>query len=184
MRPTPAESATSMPHAAVHEVKEHTLEAFTVQLRETRALLGDRLGLYQVHSVTEESPVLSDPYLQNALADLRDEGVRVGLSTSGPRQAAVIRAALELTVNGAPLFSSVQSTWNLLETSAAPALAEANDAGVTVALKEIFANGRLAPGGTDAASGVQKVASVAAELADAAEGPIDYWAARSQRPWL
>ena len=148
----------------VHEVKEHSLEALTAQLRETRALLGGRLGLYQVHSVTEESPVLSDPRLQNALADLRDGGLRMGVSTSGPRQAEVIRAVLELAVNGAPLFSAVQSTWNLLETSAGPALAEANDAGVTVVLKEVFANGRLAPGDTETGPGARRIARAAADL--------------------
>lgn len=149
--------------SAVHEVKEHTLDAFTAQLHESRALLGDRLGLYQIHSVTPESPVLSDGDLQNALADLRDSGVGVGFSTSGPRQAAVVRAALELDVNGAPLFCAVQSTWNLLEPSVAPALAEAHDAGVAVVVKEVFANGRLSPGSTDPAPGVQQVARVAAE---------------------
>jgi hypothetical protein len=112
-------------NAKAHEIKEHTLQAFTAQLRETRALLGDRLDLYQVHSMTEDSPVLGHAELQHALGELRDEGVRLGLSTSGPRQADVIRAALDLQVNGAPLFSSVQATWNLLETSSGTALSEA-----------------------------------------------------------
>src|SRR4029077_10802541 len=58
--------------ADVHEVKEQTLDAFRTQLRDTRSLLGNRLDLYQVHSVTEDSPVLSDARLQRALADLRD----------------------------------------------------------------------------------------------------------------
>jgi aryl-alcohol dehydrogenase-like predicted oxidoreductase len=150
--------------AEVHEVKEHTLSAFNAQLGESRALLGERLDLYQVHSVTQDSPVLSDGELQRALADLRDRGVRVGFSTSGPRQSAVIRTALGLDVNGASLFSSVQSTWNLLETSAGAALSEAHDAGFAVVVKEVFANGRLAPGSTDAAPGVQKASHVAADL--------------------
>lgn len=150
--------------AKVHEVKDHGLGAFTAQLRETRELLGDRLGLYQVHSVTEDSPVLTDPDLQHALGDLRDGGVRIGLSTSGPRQAVAIRGALALEVNGSQLFSSVQSTWNLLEVSAAPALAEAHDAGVAVVVKEVFANGRLAPGATDSAPGVLRAVQLAAEL--------------------
>jgi aryl-alcohol dehydrogenase-like predicted oxidoreductase len=149
--------------ADVHEVKEHTLQAFTTQLRETRALLGRRLDLYQVHSVTEGSPVLSDGELQNALAELREQGMRLGLSTSGPKQASVIRAALELNVNGAPLFCSVQSTWNLLETSAGTALSEAHEAGFTVVVKEVFANGRLAPGG-DGTANANEASRVAAEL--------------------
>ena len=165
----------------VHEVKEHTLKAFTAQLRETRALLGERLDLYQVHSMTEDSPVLSDAQLQHALGELRDEGVGVGLSTSGPRQPEVIRAALALEVNGAPLFSSVQSTWNLLETSSGAALSEARDAGVSVVIKEVFANGRLAPGTTDASPGVQKALRLAAEL----QIGLDQLAiaAALQQPW-
>ena len=151
-------------NAKAHEIKEHTLQAFTAQLRETRALLGDRLDLYQVHSMTEDSPVLGDAELQHALGELRDEGVRLGLSTSGPRQADVIRAALDLQVNGAHLFSSVQATWNLLETSSGTALSEAHDAGVSVVIKEVFANGRLAPGSTDTSPGVQKASRLAAEL--------------------
>jgi aryl-alcohol dehydrogenase-like predicted oxidoreductase len=150
--------------AQVHEVKDHTLAAFAAQLGETRALLGDRLDLYQVHSVTQDSPVLGDTELHHALADLRDSGTRVGFSTSGPRQADVIRAALQVHVNGAPLFSSVQSTWNLLETSAGTALSEAYDAGVAVVIKEVFANGRLAPGSTDTAPGVLQAARAAAEM--------------------
>jgi aryl-alcohol dehydrogenase-like predicted oxidoreductase len=42
------------------------------------------------------------------------------------------------------LFSAVQSTWNILETSAGAALAEANAAGARVLVKEAMANGRLA----------------------------------------
>lgn len=129
--------------AEVHEVKEHSLAAFERQLAETRGLLGDRLDVYQVHSVTPGSPVLTDRPLQEALAALAAEGVGVGITTSGPRQADAIRSALSLEVAGVPLFSSVQATCNLLEPSAAPALAEAHDAGRTVVVKEGLANGRL-----------------------------------------
>lgn len=149
--------------ADLHEVKDHTLEAFTTQLRESTALLGDRLNLYQVHSVTEDSPVLSDARLQHALADLRDDGMPLGFSTSGPRQAATIRAGVELRVGGAPLFSSVQSTWNILETSSGAALSEAHSAGLAVVIKECFANGRLAPGTDDPAPGVRMAAQFAAD---------------------
>ena len=132
--------------AAVHEVKDHSPATFERQLGETRGLLGDRLDLYQVHSVTPDSPVLTDRVLQDRLADLAAEGVTVGLSTTGPRQASAIRAALAVEVDGVPLFSSVQATYNLLESSAGPALAEAHDAGRTVIVKEALANGRLAHG--------------------------------------
>jgi aryl-alcohol dehydrogenase-like predicted oxidoreductase len=137
--------------AEVHEVKDHSAEAFARQRAETGELLGKRLDLYQIHSVTADSPALTDPALHAALARLAAEGVTIGLTTSGPRQADAIRTALGVTVDGEPLFRAVQSTYNLLETSAAPALAEAHDAGLTVIVKEVLANGRLAPAAAPAA---------------------------------
>jgi aryl-alcohol dehydrogenase-like predicted oxidoreductase len=56
----------------------------------------------------------------------------------------VIRRALAVSVDGINPFQSVQATWNLLEPSAGPALAEAHDAGWGVIIKEALANGRLA----------------------------------------
>ncbi|MEV6973748.1 aldo/keto reductase [Kitasatospora sp. NPDC093806] len=129
---------------SAHEVKEHSTAVFDRQIKETRALLGDRLDVYLVHSVTPDSPALTDPELHARLAALAAEGVRIGLSTSGPAQAATVRAALEVTVDGRPLFAAAQSTWNLLEPSAGPALAEAHAAGWLVVVKEGMANGRLA----------------------------------------
>jgi aryl-alcohol dehydrogenase-like predicted oxidoreductase len=127
------------------EVKEHSLAMFTAQLAQTRAMLGDRLALYQVHSLTPESGLLGDRALLAALAGLRDEGVIIGLTTSGPSQAEMLRRALEVTVDGQPLFAAAQVTWNLLEPSVAPAAAEAAFAGWTILVKEALANGRLAP---------------------------------------
>ena len=127
-----------------HEVKDHSLAAYERQRAETEALLGDRLDLYQIHSVTPESPALTDKELHARLAEAAGRGLTVGFSTSGPAQADAIRAALAVTVDGEPLFRTVQSTYNALETSAGPALAEAHDAGLTVIVKEGMANGRLA----------------------------------------
>ncbi len=130
--------------AELHEIKDHSVVAFRRQWAETAALLGDRVRLYQVHSITPDSPALTDRGLLDELAALRDSGVRVGLSTSGPDQASVLREALAVTVGGTALFSAVQATWNLLEPSVGPALAEASDAGWWVIVKEGLANGRLA----------------------------------------
>ncbi|MFF5987414.1 aldo/keto reductase [Prauserella flavalba] len=130
--------------AAVHEEKEHSLARFTEQWAQTRELLDGRVSLYQVHSLTADSPLFTDEPLLGALAELADSGVRVGFSTSGPAQAETIRRALELRVAGRPVFTAVQSTWNVLETSAGLALAEAHADGVLVQLKETLANGRLA----------------------------------------
>jgi aryl-alcohol dehydrogenase-like predicted oxidoreductase len=136
--------------APVHEVKDHSLAAFKEQLAETAALLGPRLGVYHVHSATLDTGVLDDAALHRALAELRDRGIRVGLSTSGPAQAEAIRRAMDVQVGGEPLFTSVQSTWNVLERSAGPALADAAASGARVIVKEAVANGRLAPGANDA----------------------------------
>ncbi|MGW1177139.1 aldo/keto reductase [Kitasatospora sp. NPDC002543] len=127
-----------------HEVKEHSTAVYDRQIDETRTHLGIHLDLYLVHSVTPDSPALTDPALHRRLAALAADGVRVGLSTSGPAQADTIRRALAVTADGRPLFTAVQATWNLLETSAAPALAEAHAAGWLVVVKEAMANGRLA----------------------------------------
>ena len=148
--------------ADVHEVKDHSLEAFLRQRDETLALLGDRLAVYHVHSATTETGVLEDTALHEALAELRDRGVAVGVSTSGPAQAEAVRRALEVNVDGPPLFTSFQSTWNVLETSVAPALAEAAAAGARVLVKEPVANGRLAPGTEDPSPGVRRVQELAA----------------------
>ncbi|MEU6887047.1 aldo/keto reductase [Streptomyces viridosporus] len=127
-----------------HEVKDHSLAAYERQRAESEALLGGRLDLYQIHSVTPDSPALTDKELHARLAEAAAQGLTVGFSTSGPAQADAVRAALAVTVGGEPLFRTVQSTYNVLETSAGPALAEAHDAGLTVIVKEGMANGRLA----------------------------------------
>ena len=146
----------------VQEIKEHSLAMFTSQLAESRSYLAGALALYQVHSLTEDSGVLSDRALLAALARLRDDGIMVGLSTSGPHQADTLRRALAVTAGGAPLFASAQVTWNLLEPSAATAAAEAAQAGWAVLVKEAVANGRLAPGGDAARPGSPLAAAAAA----------------------
>jgi len=135
------------PGGEQQEVKEHSLAMFTAQLAQSRALLGEHLALYQVHSVTADSGLFTDAPLLTALARLRAEGVIIGVTTSGPGQAETVRRVLELTVDGRQLVTSAQVTWNLLEPSAGPAAAEAAAAGWAVLVKEAVANGRLTPAG-------------------------------------
>ncbi len=132
--------------AQVNEVKDHSLANLRHQLVESRSLLGERLCLYQVHSATFESGVLDDKDVLAALIRLADVGLTVGLTVSGPHQADVVRRASELRADGRNPFACVQATWNLLEPSVGPALAEAKQAGWGVIVKEAMANGRLAPG--------------------------------------
>ena len=146
--------------AETPEVKDHSAAALERQWPETEARLGPWLRLYQVHSATLESGILDDAEVHRRLAGL---GVPVGLSVSGPRQSETLRRALTIEVEGRPLFSAVQATWNLLEPSTGPALAEAKAAGWTVLVKEALANGRLAgPGSPLAATGTHPDATALA----------------------
>jgi aryl-alcohol dehydrogenase-like predicted oxidoreductase len=129
--------------ADLHEVRDHSAKALKRQLTETRELLGMHLDLYHVHSATPENGVLADAAVAAELARLKEAGVAVGLSVTGPGQPEAIRMALEARLDGVPLFDVVQATWNVLETSAGAALAEAHRAGMGVVVKEGLANGRL-----------------------------------------
>ncbi|MCJ0980870.1 aldo/keto reductase [Rhodococcus sp. ARC_M12] len=124
--------------AEVHEVKEHSVARLAEQWPQTLHDLGDAPDHYLIHSVTPDSPALTDTALLDELRVIAEGGTRIGISTSGPHQADVVDAALELG-----LFSSVQSTWNPLEPSVGPSLARAHEAGWFVVVKEAMANGRL-----------------------------------------
>ncbi len=129
--------------APAQEVKDHSLATLRRQLAESQALLNEHLALYQIHSATLESGVLDDRSVLEELVAIRDGGIVVGLTVSGPRQADTIRRALAVEVDGVSPFGAVQATWNLLEPSAGPALDEAHSAGWGVIVKEALANGRL-----------------------------------------
>ena len=139
--------------AKVQEVKDHSAGALAEQLAASREALGPHLALYQIHSATPESGVLDDAAVLDALAALRDGGVRVGVTVSGLAQADTVRRALGIQRGGAPLFSAVQATWNVLERACEGALAEAHAAGRTVMVKEALANGRLGPRGAEGRAG-------------------------------
>jgi aryl-alcohol dehydrogenase-like predicted oxidoreductase len=193
--------------AAEHEVKDLSAEHLRRQWRETREILGDHVSLYQIHSATLESGVLDDRAVRDELDELRAEGIRVGLTVTGPEQAATIGRALD--TGG---FDAVQATWNLYERSAEGVLERAHEAGLTVMIKEALANGRLVRlGAADAfaaalarpwadvvlsgASTVEQLESnlAARELAgddelerhfaDLREEPAAYWDTRAELPW-
>src|SRR6476620_10423814 len=109
------------------EIKHHDVETFRRQLAETRERLGDWLALYQIHSATPDSGVLEDDAVLGAM---RESGVPLGVSVSGPSQPETIDRALALGI-----FAAVQATWNLHERAAAPALARAHAAGLKVMVK-------------------------------------------------
>lgn len=144
--------------APVHEVKDHSLETLRRQYAESQRLLGASLLLYQVHSATLESGVLENKEVLTELERMARSGLGIGLTVSGPEQAAVIRRAMALTAEGRAPFSCVQATWNLLEQSAGDALSEAHEMGWGVLVKEVVANGRLLEGGGQHADRVRVLA--------------------------
>ncbi|MDX1613028.1 MAG: aldo/keto reductase [Candidatus Promineifilaceae bacterium] len=129
--------------AEKHEVKEHSLAVLKRQTEESLTLLDEHLDLYQIHSATLASGVLSNQAVLSELQRLKTLGLHIGLTLSGPNQAETLRRALDVRHDGHPLFETVQATWNLLERSAEAALAEAQQAGLGVIVKEALANGRL-----------------------------------------
>jgi aryl-alcohol dehydrogenase-like predicted oxidoreductase len=154
-----------------HELKDLGAGQLRRQWAETRALLGDHVRLYQIHSATLESGVLDDPEVRAELDAIRAEGVLIGLTVTGARQPATIERALE--VGG---FDAVQATWNLHERSAEQALARAHDAGLRVYVKEALANGRLTARGGD-----ETLAALARELGTSEDALA--LAAALARPW-
>jgi aryl-alcohol dehydrogenase-like predicted oxidoreductase len=197
--------------ASIHEVKDLSLATLRRQIQESRAELGDRLQLYQIHSATLESGILENDAVLRELLQLRASGLAIGLTVSGPAQPDVIRRAIAVRVDGVNPFQVVQATWNLLEPSAAAALAEAKAFGWGVIVKEALANGRLTEGADGglvalAAALSQPWADVVLSGAvtieqlennlravalsqeivdwpDRAEPPSEYWARRSALPW-
>ena len=142
--------------AEKHEVKEHSLAVLQRQIGESRTLLGNYLKLYQIHSATLESGVLENRAVLDELARLRDGGLHLGLSLSGPQQAETLAKALTIRYEGELLFAAAQVTFNLLETSISAAATEAHAAGMGIIIKEALANGRLTSRNGDPAFAQQK----------------------------
>lgn len=177
------------------EVKHHDVETFKRQLEETREHLGDRLDLYQIHSATRESGVLTNDAVLSAMVE---SGLPLGLSVSGTSQAETIDAAAQLGI-----FTAVQATWNLHERAAGDALARS---GLKVIVKEGLANGRLAardaqalavalaqPWADVVLSGAASIDVLRSNLRALETEPVDepglaedsdaYWALRSSLAW-
>ncbi len=171
--------------ATQHEVKDHSLSAFERQLAESIERLGPHLSLYQIHSVTAESKTLEDAALIDAIARLRERGIRAGLSVSGAGQDVAVRRSLEVRRDGQRVFDSVQATWNLLERGAESALEDAHAAGMKVVVKESLANGRLTQGNRDEDGVFAPLVARIRELAENRGTNIETLAlgAALARPW-
>ena len=138
-----------------HEVKDHTLPVLQRQWQESQRHLDGYLDLYQIHSATLDSGVLTNQGVLTELLALKQRGVAIGLSLSGPQQATTLAQALSIVVDGVRLFDAVQATWNLLEQAATATLQQAHELGLVVIVKEALANGRLTPRNAEPAFGAQ-----------------------------
>jgi aryl-alcohol dehydrogenase-like predicted oxidoreductase len=169
--------------AAVHEVKDHSRPHLDHQWEESRTVLGDRLDLYQIHSATRDSGVLTDRAVLDRLAELKDGGTLIGVTVSGEDQGDLVHRAMEVEYDGDFLFATVQATWNLLDPSAGEALTDAAHEGLGVIVKEALANGRLTDRGEDMlhADRWEALTVLADELGTGRDGVA--LAAALHRPW-
>lgn len=166
-----ADWEVTLPQEQKHEIKDHTLPTLQRQWQETQKNLGDALNIYQIHSATLDSGVLKDQSVLAALAELRNAGTIIGLSTSGTEQSGTIWEALEIHFDGAHLFDAVQATWNVLEQSTTSALSAAHEEGLGIIIKEALANGRLTP--RNQSPNFRKQLHLLHELAEAHSTTVD-----------
>jgi len=170
--------------AEAHEIKDPSLPVLLRQVKESKNLLGPYLDLYQIHSATIESGVLDNKDVLLELAHLQETGLKIGLTLTGPNQAATLRKALEVVVAGKNLFQCVQATYNLLEPSLGPLLQVAHDGGLGVIIKEALANGRLTKRNTDPSFAVKL--GLLQATAERLQTSVDALALRAvlQQPWV
>ena len=72
-------------------------EMFTLLVKDLYSSYKDLpVTLYQIHSATPETGVLRDSAVLDELARVRDGGLRLGVTVSGPAQADSVREALEV----------------------------------------------------------------------------------------
>ncbi|HXQ77739.1 MAG TPA: aldo/keto reductase [Gemmatimonadaceae bacterium] len=172
-------------NAEQHEIKDHSLRNFTKQFSESVERLGGHLSIYQIHSVTAEGKTLDDDALIDAIARLREKGIRAGLTVSGPGQNIAIRKAVDVRRDGERVFDSVQATWNLFERGAESALSDAHSAGMRVVIKEALANGRLTNGNRESDGILAPRVEAVRRIAEKRRTTIDMLAlsAALSRPW-
>lgn len=130
-------------NASQHEVKEHSLEKLNEQWAKSKSLL-PHLSTYQIHSATFESGVLDNKAVLHQLHELKEQfGLRIGLSASGTQQTEIVKKGIEIEIEGSPLFSVFQVTYNILEQGLQRILNSAISEERRFVIKEAMANGRL-----------------------------------------
>ncbi|MGB5429844.1 aldo/keto reductase [Eudoraea sp.] len=130
-------------NAAVHEIKEHSLEKLKEQWQVSKAFI-PHLRVYQIHSATLETGILDNEAVLDQLALLKEEyKLEIGITTTGANQLEVIKKALDVTIGGVPLFDAFQVTYNMLDQSLGEISREVVQQEKKIIIKEALANGRL-----------------------------------------
>ena len=126
-----------------HEIKEHSLAKLNEQWDMSKELLPN-LNIYQIHSATLDSGVLTNMDVLSRLHELKQEyDLKIGLSSSGTKQDKIIGEAINVTFDGLQLFDSYQVTFNIFEQSTYTILKQLITEDKTVIIKEALANGRV-----------------------------------------
>ncbi|QXP71287.1 aldo/keto reductase [Polaribacter sp. R2A056_3_33] len=130
-------------NATVHEVKEHSLSKLNEQWDFSKQLL-PYLKVYQIHSATLETGVLENKEVLERLAFLKKEhNLKIGLTTTGTNQVEVIKKALNVLVDGEPVFDLFQVTYNFLDQSLIEISGKLVSQNKSIVIKEALANGRV-----------------------------------------
>jgi len=131
------------PKAAIHEIKDHSLNKLIEQWEKSKELMPN-LSTLQVHSATFESGILKDPSILKRLAELKSEyNLHIGITTSGHDQVEVLKYAMDIYAEEIPLFDIFQVTYNILDQSLVQILDEFVQSRRRIVVKEAMANGRL-----------------------------------------
>ncbi|WP_178983783.1 aldo/keto reductase [Winogradskyella helgolandensis] len=130
-------------YSGKHEIKEHSIDKLNEQWDISKALLPN-LKIYQIHSATLDSGVLSNDAVLSRLHELKEKHeLKIGISSSGTEQTKIINEAQKIKFDGIDLFDSYQVTYNIFEQSTYSVLKELIAEGKTIIIKEALANGRI-----------------------------------------
>lgn len=132
-------------NAAVHEIKEHSLEKLNEQWEFSKKLVPN-LRIYQIHSATLDTGVLDNKAILQRLDQIKKEyNIIIGLTTTVVDQVEVLKKAVDIEIENEPLFSSFQSTYNIMEQSILQLKEIFLNTNRQLIIKESLANGRLMP---------------------------------------
>ena len=126
-----------------HEIKEHSIAKLNEQWDVSKTLLPN-LKIYQIHSATLDSGVLSNSDVLSRLHELKQQHhLKIGITSSGTEQVKIIQEAQKVTIDGEDLFDSYQVTFNIFEQSCFDILKLLLAKNKTIIIKEALANGRV-----------------------------------------